>query len=96
MRNLAGLKVVRAFPREPREGARFSHSADDLVAQELKVAQAFSFLFPIIFLASNFGQPVGERGTHDELRRASAFYYNLYMSQFRRDLEFAAVTTSDG
>ena len=32
-----------------------------------------------------------ERGTHDELLRARGFYYNLYMSQFRRDLEFAAV-----
>ncbi|HUX85808.1 MAG TPA: ATP-binding cassette domain-containing protein, partial [Chloroflexota bacterium] len=32
-----------------------------------------------------------ERGTHDELLRARGFYDNLYMSQFRRDLDFAAV-----
>jgi len=56
--NLAGLKVVRAFAREPREVARFTRSADDLVAQQLKVAQTFSFLFPIIFLISNLGQAV--------------------------------------
>lgn len=37
-----------------------------------------------------------ERGTHDELLRARGFYYNLYMSQFRRDLEFAAVATTEG
>ena len=29
-----------------------------------------------------------ERGTHDELLAARGFYYDLYMSQFRRDLEF--------
>jgi ATP-binding cassette subfamily B multidrug efflux pump len=41
-------------------------------------------------LALKDGQII-ERGTHDELLRARGFYYNLYMSQFRRDLEFAAV-----
>ncbi|HEY8884733.1 MAG TPA: ATP-binding cassette domain-containing protein, partial [Chloroflexota bacterium] len=30
-----------------------------------------------------------ERGTHEELLAARGFYYDLYMSQFRRDLEFA-------
>ena len=29
-----------------------------------------------------------ERGTHDELLAARGFYYDLYMSQFRRDIEF--------
>jgi ATP-binding cassette subfamily B multidrug efflux pump len=56
--NLAGLKVVRAFAREPQETIRFTRAADDLVAQQLKVAQTFSFLFPIIFLISNLGQAV--------------------------------------
>ena len=41
-------------------------------------------------LALKDGQII-ERGTHDALLRARGFYYNLYMSQFRRDLEFAAV-----
>ena len=30
-----------------------------------------------------------ERGTHEELLAARGFYYDLYMSQFRRDLDFA-------
>ncbi len=29
-----------------------------------------------------------ERGQHDELLQARGFYYNLYMSQFRRDIDF--------
>jgi ATP-binding cassette subfamily B protein len=29
-----------------------------------------------------------ERGTHDELLHKHGFYYDLYMSQFRRDIDF--------
>jgi ATP-binding cassette subfamily B protein len=30
-----------------------------------------------------------ERGTHDELLHQHGFYYDLYMSQFRRDIDFS-------
>jgi len=40
-------------------------------------------------LVLNEGQIV-ERGRHEELLRAHGFYYNLYMSQFRRDGDSAA------
>lgn len=53
--NLAGLKVVRAFAREPQEQARFDAAADDLLGQSLKVARIFSFVFPIVFLVVNLG-----------------------------------------
>src|SRR5438552_3801341 len=54
--NVAGLKVVKAFAREPQEQARFRAAADAVFAQQLKVARIFSFLFPIIFLLANLGQ----------------------------------------
>lgn len=54
--NLAGLKVVKAFAREPQEQVRFAKTADDLLEQQLKVSRLFSFLFPIIFLIANLGQ----------------------------------------
>src|SRR5262249_38124455 len=56
--NVAGLKVVKAFAREPHEQARFTLTADGLLVQQLRVARTFSFLFPIIFLISNLGQAV--------------------------------------
>jgi ATP-binding cassette subfamily B multidrug efflux pump len=56
--NVAGLKVVKAFAREPEEQVRFARSADALLAQQLRVARTFSFLFPIIFLLANLGQAV--------------------------------------
>ena len=54
--NVAGLKVVRAFGREPEEQVRFAHAADALLLQQLKVARTFSFLFPVVFLIANLGQ----------------------------------------
>lgn len=54
--NLAGLKVVKAFAREPQEQVRFEASATDLLAWQLRVSRIFSFLFPVIFLIANLGQ----------------------------------------
>jgi ATP-binding cassette subfamily B multidrug efflux pump len=54
--NVAGLKVVKAFGREPEEEARFARSADAVLEQQLKVGRTFSFLFPMIFLIANLGQ----------------------------------------
>ncbi len=53
--NLAGLKVVRSFAREPQEQERFTEAADSLLAQQLRVARIFSFIFPIIFMIVNLG-----------------------------------------
>ena len=38
-------------------------------------------------LVLNDGEII-ERGKHDELLEKKGFYYNLYMSQFRRDPQF--------
>jgi ATP-binding cassette subfamily B protein len=54
--NLAGIRVVKAFVREPQQQARFERSADDLMAQQITVARLFSFLFPLVFLIANLGQ----------------------------------------
>jgi ATP-binding cassette, subfamily B, multidrug efflux pump len=35
-----------------------------------------------------------ERGKHDELLKQHGFYYDLYMSQFRRDIDFQEVETT--
>ena len=37
-----------------------------------------------------------ERGKHEELLAKKGFYYNLYMSQFRRDPQFIEVISGDG
>ncbi|NTW00684.1 MAG: ABC transporter ATP-binding protein, partial [Oscillochloris sp.] len=54
--NLAGIKVVKAFAREPYEEQRFDVAATELMAQQLRVNRIFSFLFPVIFLVAQLGQ----------------------------------------
>jgi ATP-binding cassette subfamily B multidrug efflux pump len=54
--NLAGLRVVKAFVREPHEEKRFGKAVDEYLAQSLRVAIIFSFIFPLIFLIANLGQ----------------------------------------
>ena len=56
--NLAGIKVVKAFTREPYEEARFDAAATDLMAQQLRVSRVFSFLFPVVFLIAQLGQAI--------------------------------------
>ncbi len=54
--NLAGIKVIKSFVREPEQKRRFDKSADDLMAQNIKIARFFSFLFPVVFLILSLGQ----------------------------------------
>lgn len=54
--NLAGIRVVKAFTREPYEQRNFDKSADDLFSQQLRVTRIFMFLFPVIFLVAQIGQ----------------------------------------
>jgi ATP-binding cassette subfamily B protein len=56
--NLAGIKVVKAFAREPSEQQKFVKSADELMTQQLKVMRLMTFLFPLIFLIANIGQAI--------------------------------------
>ncbi len=54
--NMAGLRVVKAFAREPRVEKKFKVSAEALLEQQLKVQRVFAFVFPIMFLSANLGQ----------------------------------------
>jgi ATP-binding cassette subfamily B protein len=54
--NLAGMKVIKAFTREPQQQDRFRSAADNLMEQAISVARLFTFLFPVIFLIANLGQ----------------------------------------
>jgi len=54
--SLAGIKVVKAFVREPYEQERFDRSASAVLAQSLKVSRTMAFLFPTVFLIAQLGQ----------------------------------------
>jgi ATP-binding cassette, subfamily B, multidrug efflux pump len=54
--SLAGIRVVKAFVREPYEQKRFDNAAYAQLDQSLKVSRTFAFLFPFIFLTAQVGQ----------------------------------------
>lgn len=73
---IAGVRVVRAFVREPAEAARFDEVNAELTATALRVGRLQAMMFPIVFLVFNaslvavlwFG---GHRVADDALRVAA-------------------------
>jgi len=54
--NLAGIKLIKAYAREKNEQAKFSQAAGAVMAQQIKLARLFSFLFPLVILIASLGQ----------------------------------------
>jgi ATP-binding cassette, subfamily B, multidrug efflux pump len=87
--NLAGVRVVQAFAREPYEAKRFEAANTDLMEQSIAVGRMMAQAFPLIFLLSNLGtlaviwlgglQVIGGRLTVGEL---VAFQSYLMMTMF--------------
>lgn len=53
--NLAGVRVVKAFGREPYELKRYRSSNDDLLKENLAVVRGTTLTFPAIFFVANLG-----------------------------------------
>jgi ATP-binding cassette subfamily B protein len=53
---LAGIRVIKAFTREPEEQKKFGQANDAVMRQQILVARVFTFLFPLVFLVANLGQ----------------------------------------
>ena len=87
--NLAGVRVVKAFAREPYERERFADANLDLMNQSIDVGKMIARAFPLIFLMANLGtlaviwigglQVIGGRLTIGEL---VAFQGYLMMTMF--------------
>jgi ATP-binding cassette subfamily B multidrug efflux pump len=87
--NLAGVRVVKAFAREPYERDRFADANLDLMNQNIEVGKMIARAFPLIFLMANLGtlaviwigglQVIGDRLTIGQL---VAFQSYLMMTMF--------------
>ncbi len=53
--NLAGVRVIKAFVREPYEVARYRGANDDLLQENLTIVRSTSLSFPLIFFIANLG-----------------------------------------
>lgn len=54
--NVAGIRVVKAFVRQPHEQKRFDAATDKLFDQNMVVSRTFATMFPLIFLVAQLGQ----------------------------------------
>lgn len=52
---IAGIRVVRAFVREPHETLRFGRANDDLTEVTVRAGRWMSTLFPLVILVVNLG-----------------------------------------
>ena len=82
--NLAGMKVVKAFVREPYEQTRFNSAANNLMTQQLVVSRAFTVLFPLTFLIAQLGQAAilyfgGRQIVSGDLQLAQYQTFSLYL-----------------
>jgi ATP-binding cassette subfamily B protein len=50
---ITGIRVVRAFVREPAERERFAEANDELTATSLRAGRLMAFLFPTVMLILN-------------------------------------------
>jgi ATP-binding cassette subfamily B multidrug efflux pump len=50
---ITGVRVVRAFVREPYEQARFARASNDLRDTQLRVGMLMAFSFPLVMLIAN-------------------------------------------
>ncbi|GAB4114486.1 MAG: ABC transporter ATP-binding protein [Roseiflexaceae bacterium] len=53
--NLAGVRVVQAFAREPYEWERYTNANQSLLEANIRSVQAMSSSFPLVFFFSNIG-----------------------------------------
>ncbi|HEV7722322.1 MAG TPA: ABC transporter ATP-binding protein [Iamia sp.] len=50
---IIGIRVVRAFGREPHEARRFKEANDELTLRSLNAGRLMAFMFPIVFTVLN-------------------------------------------
>ncbi len=50
---ITGMRVVRAFVREPDEADRFAHANDALTLTSLRAGRLMAFMFPIVMVVLN-------------------------------------------
>ncbi len=53
--NLAGIRVVKAFAREPYEVERYAVKNEELLQENVRVGKIISVIFPTVFLIANLG-----------------------------------------
>ena len=83
--NLAGVRVVKAFGREPYELNRYRAANNDLLTENLAIVRGTTFTFPLIFFISNLGTLAiiwfgGSQVIDGSLQLGQLVAFNSYLS----------------
>jgi ATP-binding cassette subfamily B multidrug efflux pump len=83
---ITGIRVVRAFVREPEEGERFGAANDDLTLTSLRAGRLMAFMFPTVMLVLNGSSAAvlwvgGNRIGHGHMQIGALIAFLSYLVQ---------------
>ena len=96
---ITGMRVVRAFVREPDEAVRFGAANADLTATSLRAGRLMAFMFPIVLLVLNVSSVAaiwfgGARIDSGEMQIGSLVAFLSYLVQILMSVMMATFVTS--
>lgn len=83
---ITGIRVIRAFIREPEEGSRFAAANDELTDTSLRAGRLMAFLFPSVMLVLNVSSASaiwigGDRIANGDMRVGALIAFLSYLIQ---------------
>jgi ATP-binding cassette subfamily B multidrug efflux pump len=96
---ITGMRVVRAFVREPDEAERFGTANADLTATSLRAGRLMAFMFPIVLFVLNVSSVAaiwfgGHRIGNGEMQIGSLIAFLSYLVQILMSVMMATFVTS--
>ena len=96
---ITGMRVVRAFVREPDEAVRFGVANEQLTTTSLKAGRLMAFMFPIVLLVLNVSSVAaiwfgGHRIGNGEMQIGSLVAFLSYLVQILMSVMMATFVTS--
>jgi ATP-binding cassette subfamily B multidrug efflux pump len=96
---ITGMRVVRAFVREPDEAERFGSANADLTATSLRAGRLMAFMFPIVLLVLNVSSVAaiwfgGHRIGSGDMQIGSLVAFLSYLVQILMSVMMATFVTS--
>ena len=83
---ITGIRVVRAFVREPAEAARFAKANDDVTATALRAGRLMAFMFPTAIVTVNISSVAvlwfgANRLSTDDMQIGALVAFLTYLTQ---------------
>ncbi len=93
---ITGIRVIRAFTREPEERARFAAANDDIRDVNVRIGSLFSLMFPVVMLITNVSSVAvmwfgGQRVEADQIMVGQLIAFLTYLKQILMSVMMATM-----